>query len=352
MTIAVGADGLPDTNDDAVGIAATLVRTFALGLARFGVDPSELLGEVGLGKDARAEYVPDVTVARALADIGARKGIDPIGLELASSISLGWFGNVDYQFSTSATLGDALANANPSLDGLVRRVRRELEFDGDTARIVFHHLVPHPDATSLTILSDLGLAVIVRRLRDVLGEEAVRLSAVRFVHAAPSSTAVYEEFFRAPVSFGCDLNEIAFPRELLAAPLMTADQEIARALRSNRSTSKPAPPDGFLDGVRAAIRDVLADGEGGVGVEAVAVHVSLSGRSLQRKLQERGVSFSTLIEEERRALAEVLLERQGILLCDVAYRLGFNDVKAFFRAFRKWTGTSPRAFQKARREQA
>ena len=86
--------------------------------------------------------------------------------------------------------------------------------------------------------------------------------------------------------------------------------------------------------------------EGDPAREAVTVEWTAPAKT--EKLKEQGVSLSMLIDERRRELAEKLLARDSVLLCDVGYRLGFSDVKAFFRAFRRWTGTSPRAFQKTR----
>ena len=82
-----------------------------------------------------------------------------------------------------------------------------------------------------------------------------------------------------------------------------------------------------------------------MGIVDVAARLALTPRSLQRKLP-KDAPFSALVDEVRRDRASELLTREGMLLCEIAYRLGFSGVTPFFRAFRRWTGVSPRAFQR------
>jgi AraC-like DNA-binding protein len=332
-------------------IAVSIVRTMALGLARFGVTSEEFLAKVGLPADARTGFVDDVPIATALVEIAKRKGIPHLGLELASNMSLGWFGSLDYKFSTSATLGEALWNANPELNTLVESMQHALEVDPESgsARLRAIEAGPRPDMPAeRALMSDFDLALFARRVRDVVGDEAVKLTEVRFAYPGPATSEAHDQFFGAPVSFNHSgqVHELVFPLAMLSAPLLTADPALAQLLAQRQTPPPPADP--FLDNVRSTIDASLGDGEGGLGVAVIGAKLALSGRTLQRKLKEQGVSLSDLIDQRRRALAEDLLSHESVLLCDVGYRLGFTDVKAFFRAFRRWTGTSPRAFQKAR----
>jgi AraC-like DNA-binding protein len=327
-----------------VRVAVSFVRLIEVALARFGAN--EFLASL----DSREGYVDGPELAHALTDLASSKGVEHLGLTLAQSISLGWFGTLDYQFSTSATLGDAILYANPEIHKFVEGQQQTLEIDGDTARLVVR--VPSTEVEpAFAPMRDFSLAIMVRRMRDVLGADAVKLTSVRLGYPAPPSIEAYDAFFRCPVSFGSgDTDEVAFPRDLLMAPLLTADPALARALSQLRSVdARVETPDPFVERVRALISQSLDGGEGALGADVIGSQLDLSGRSLQRKLKERGMSFSALVDDTRRALAEELLKRDSVLLCDVGYRLGFADVKAFFRAFRRWTGTSPRAFQKGAR---
>jgi AraC-like DNA-binding protein len=86
---------------------------------------------------------------------------------------------------------------------------------------------------------------------------------------------------------------------------------------------------------------------GEVTLEAVARALGVSTRSLQRRLAQAGTSFQAELDAVRRALAQRLLVEPGASVKAVAYSLGFSQVPAFTRAFRRWTGTAPHAFMRA-----
>ena len=77
----------------------------------------------------------------------------------------------------------------------------------------------------------------------------------------------------------------------------------------------------------------------------IAGRLAMSGRTLQRKLAEQGLSFQSLIDEARRELAEELLRDSRIPLADVAFLTGFADQSAFTRAFKRWAGQTPRPYR-------
>ncbi len=85
---------------------------------------------------------------------------------------------------------------------------------------------------------------------------------------------------------------------------------------------------------------------------ALAQLLGSSVRTLQRELQERGTSHQALVEEIRSQRALQLLEEPEINVTEASYRLGFSEPSAFFRAFRRWTGTTPAAALASRRAHA
>jgi AraC-like DNA-binding protein len=326
------------------------VRALARAVSRIGLDGNRVLAAAEASPATEKGFVSDMAVGQAIADLARENAIEHMGLALAQSFSFSGLGSIDYHFSTSATLIDAFINVSPHLDA-VGDMRVEMAINGGEATFRVHHTERPGAEEVVAIMCELDLAAMVCRIRDVLGDEVVQIHAVRFSHMAPPSTTAYERFFRASVAFGTTtgFDEIVVPLALLHAPLLTADPVLAEALRE-RTLGKRVdqPADAFSDRIRAVIQSSLSDGEPALGVDVIAAQLEMSGRALQRRLKERELSLSALIDERRRAVAETLLSRKSVLLCDVAGELGFRDVKAFSRAFRRWTGTSPRAFHRAR----
>ena len=79
-------------------------------------------------------------------------------------------------------------------------------------------------------------------------------------------------------------------------------------------------------------------------LERVADQLSLTPRTLQRKLQELGTSHNEILDHMRRQLA---LREREMAICEVAYLLSFSESSSFHRAFKRWTGLTPKEFRKS-----
>ena len=80
----------------------------------------------------------------------------------------------------------------------------------------------------------------------------------------------------------------------------------------------------------------------GAPMTEVAAALGLSERTLRRRLAAAGVSYQTLLDEVREALAGSLLGGRATLpVAEVATRLGYADASSFIHAHRRWTGQSP-----------
>jgi len=96
--------------------------------------------------------------------------------------------------------------------------------------------------------------------------------------------------------------------------------------------------------VRLIIKNEFKGGE--ASLEKVAGQLGLSGRTLQRKLQERGTTHQELLDQMRKELAVRYLREPEMAICEVAYLLGFSESSALHRAFKRWTGKTPSEFRR------
>ena len=77
----------------------------------------------------------------------------------------------------------------------------------------------------------------------------------------------------------------------------------------------------------------------------MATELGMSTRSLRRRLAEEDTDYESLVTEVRRSLAEELLKADALRVEQIAERLGYAEVASFSRAFKRWTGLSPRAYR-------
>lgn len=76
-------------------------------------------------------------------------------------------------------------------------------------------------------------------------------------------------------------------------------------------------------------------------VDEAAALFGIHRRTLHRRLKREGVTFDALVEDVRADLAQELLAARNTRLSEIAGTLGYADVSAFSRAFRRWFGTTP-----------
>ena len=104
-----------------------------------------------------------------------------------------------------------------------------------------------------------------------------------------------------------------------------------------------ASPPPLMAQVGAAIEAQLA--HGALSLPAIARALGTSERTLQRHLACQGCSFRDAVEEVRARLARGYLDNASTSLGDIALRLGYAEVSAFLRAFKRWTGMTPTQFR-------
>lgn len=120
----------------------------------------------------------------------------------------------------------------------------------------------------------------------------------------------------------------------------------ARRAEARRSPIGPVAPGASPTEARArrALASMLGDPPN---VGRVAAALRMSPRTLQRRLAARGLTLQCLAEEARMAAALAFVREGRRPLGEVASLLGYSELRAFLRAFKRWTGRTPGAFRRA-----
>jgi AraC-like DNA-binding protein len=143
------------------------------------------------------------------------------------------------------------------------------------------------------------------------------------------------------VKFGARCDGFAFPAEFLDKQLASADA-LLHAVHCEHLETLVA---GLPDQPNLAIRvHQLVAGElrrGRPTAQAVARQLHMSQRTLVRRLEAEGTSFSAELDDLRRQLALRFVSTPNLPLSEITSLLGFSHVQAFHRAFKRWTGQTP-----------
>jgi len=201
-----------------------------------------------------------------------------------------------------------------------------------------------PEVVAMRFPIELMLGVGFRLMSFASGG-VVPFSEVTFAHAAGYPVAAYEQLFGAPVRFEQPLSALWFPKSAMSIAFPNRDPIARRYLEAHAmqllaaipTPATPEPP--IVKHVRDAILDELA--ASGADLARVAKRLAMSTRTLQRRLEEVDTRYQDVVEDVRASAARSLLRDRGRSIIDVAFELGYADLKGFYRAFKRWTGSTP-----------
>jgi AraC-like DNA-binding protein len=324
--------------------AAFWVKGVAETLKSEGLDGAALLHEAGLDTSALDDpdsRYPTERVSRLWQLALARSGNPAIGLANSTVVKPASFDVVAYTMMSS-----------PHLLGVLERLSRYVGIVSDAASLV----VTEDDEGYRMILELFGggqpvprqrfefdLMTILSFCRWVTNRD-LRPLAVELRFPPPADLQPYQEAFKCPLRFNASANALLFGRTDVISPLPTAHPLLAEVHERFASEHLQRLDHAQTSSrVRATIIRLLPHGE--PRRTEIASALEMSGRTLQRHLEAEGTSFERLLDDTRHELAQQYLGQTYVSLADATYLLGFRSQSSFFRASKRWFGTSPRHYR-------
>lgn len=161
-----------------------------------------------------------------------------------------------------------------------------------------------------------------------------------------------ERHFQCPVVMNAAANAIVFRASDAVRPFRTRNAELLDMLapQFDRELERVTEADSWMERVYRAIQERLTGNR--PGIEEIARDLHMSARTLQRRLQEEGLSYQKVLDEARHKMARYYLGNSVLELNEAAYLLGYEDASSFVRAFRMWEGVPPGEWREAHRRNA
>jgi AraC-like DNA-binding protein len=271
---------------------------------------------------------------------------DPgFGLKAGTGVGPGSFAVLGDALRAAATLREAIA--------LVQKYQRLIS-DGarlqTIAGLQSSWVVYHPRQGTLAFSPhqiEAVLAAVVSFSRAVTGRKGARLRPlqVQFNQPALGPLAGYQAAFRCPVEFDQAFSGVLLDNALLDAPLPQADARKSRAHRQLTSArlAELSTPAALAQELRRWIATQLGQGQLPTREQAASA-LGISPRTLARRMaaaEPQALDFSTLLDEARRDAALDAVAHSERPLAEIGQSLGFAEPSTFWRAFRRWTGTTP-----------
>lgn len=330
----------------------TWIQAIVRTLDENGIDGTALALEAGISprvlRDAD-ERAPQPAVTRLWRMAVEATGDPCIGLKVPRHVSFATFHALGYAIFASPDMKSALQRVIRFQRLISDATAQRLERDGDRYRFIIERLSPlgPPDEAI-----DAFMAMGARLFRALSGDRRIVPLVVRLRRSEPPSSELFGKIFRCPIVFDAELDLFEYARKDIEAPLPFANAELARQsdaivaeylARTGRTAS-------LADRVHCLLVEYLPDG--GPSEESIAQRLCMSTRNLQLQLAQEKTSYKELLNRARSDLARSYLRQSRYSIKEIAFLLGFADAATFTRAFRRWTGQSPRRFAVAAGNQA
>ncbi len=317
-----------------------------------GADRQALLDGAGLTAGALERQDDRVPLDRYLAlfDVAAALTRTPaIALQFGEAVrmqDISIVGLICEACETTAAVGHALnryaalvlddARGEPAT--LMRGV-----MDGSSLWVEF----PHDLFTAHRAIVEAEFARLVWNTRIMFRDDPAFANMdyprqIHFTHADPGYAEDYARIFGAPVVFGSRWNAMQIDAAFITLRQPPVNRYVFGVLSERADALLKSLQDAatMRGRVESQLGRVLHTGE--IGMNAIAAKLGVSRQTLYRALKAEGVTFEAVLDDLRRRMAQHFLADRKVSVNQTAYLLGFSEPAAFSRAFKRWTGRSPR----------
>jgi len=334
----------PDNADiPHVAASSTLALVHYLD-ARGLLAPAEIERETGLQLNTLED--PDLRIPASahyrLWELAERLTRDPgVGLHAGQVIDPERMGLVGHVFFNCDTLGEAVIQ----YVRLYRLINESvtLHFEQTPSQAILSWQPDNPAYYSRLDM-DRTLAAAICRTRHFI-HKGITADWVEISHPEPPYAKEYQKLFGGPVVFGCGITRIAFASEHLDHPIPHRNPYVYSAVLKQVNTvlARLQTRRSFSRKVRRLISRQMATDK--IDADTLARQCHMSRQTLYRRLKKEGLSFQDLVEQVRRDKALRYVADDQYALGEIAFLLGFSELSAFSRAFKRWTGVAPAQFR-------
>lgn len=308
-------------------------------LRKLGFQPEPILQSAGF-ELAQFEN-PDVEISYVKGGLLLERcveatGCDHFGFLLGTQTDPSTLGVPGFMLKVAPDVSTALHCLLQNLDLHEKGAVVSVETTGAISMLGYKLLVPGVRASEQVF--DLSIVVAYKIMCVICGCN-FKPTKVFISRPPPQNKADYERYFHAPVMFSADQNAVVFSTYWLHHKLPTSDPLLfkyfetkAAELRQNQSSDLIATLHQFIG---RSLPDQTCS------IVTSALHLNMHQRTLERRLRDRGTSFSHERDKIRFQIAQDLLSGGKTSNKQIALVLGYNDATAFIRSFKRWSGMSP-----------
>ncbi len=316
-----------------------------------GINVSEMFAILEIKPDQMNDVLAMTCSEKAIAVRDFVRKFDPnpaLALVSGETMPFGEFGVLDYICTTSHTISDSFKKLEKYFSILIHP-SSEFKFTvGDVKSSL--ELI---DASNLSCNSiefsresvEFTFSIMLNRVRATTGVD-VSPTKMLLKHLKPFYYEEYSRIFQTECIFGCSQNLMIFDSELMdLKQVYTEDSKLHELISSIAETALKniGISNDIEDKVLQILKEEIKNGK--PTITQVADKLNISRQTLHRKLLDVGTSYSNLLDDFRKNMAQVYLRNSSMSIDDISLLLGYSNSSAFHRSFKRLTGTSPSSYR-------
>lgn len=322
----------------------------ALGGAKAkGLEADRLLQSAGIPKqrlnNPKARF-PVESVARLYAGIALALNDEFMGFT-QSPLKVGTFALMAEWVSRSRSLHELLENGIRFYNQITASLQMSLEIKGEHVYLTTELAEPELDVEHFYI--EYWHVIWHRFASWYIGKPIKLLTA--YINYVPIDKDEFELLYRCPTNQKSKYNRLVFHKKYLQAPLVKTQRELDVFL--NRAPIDLLTIPGEDNSLTAQINQIIEPRNISAleklvlpNAKEIAAQLNISEQTLRRKLSLEGTSFQQIKDALRQNLANKLLLSETATIAKVSHFLNFSEPRAFTRAFKAWSGTTPKEYKR------
>lgn len=317
-------------------------------ISDLGYDPDKCLAGTGLSRDDINNPDTRTSISQYLhaCDNAIRQSQDPkLPFLVGQRLHLSAYGMYGYVLMCCANLREVIEVTQRFHRLATPTLKIEWQARPYGAAWVFSPFpFTHLSDDLYRFLLEQQLTQHITHLHDLLGPDhhAERISVP---YPAPAHANLYDAVLECPVEFNQPACELHLASETLEQPPKLANRITAAMLQ--KTCEELMASSGASRGTSKTVYEVLSKTPGHFpNMEQTAALLKISSRTLSRRLNDEGTSFSIILDDIRCRFAKEYLRNTNMTTDDIAFVLGFADGSSFRHAFKKWTGSGVGSIRK------
>jgi AraC-like DNA-binding protein len=330
-------------------VTGIALSQFIYGAKSLGIDVQGVLELSGLGKE---NLIPSARVPGAKYEIALLKLIliyknNSFGVDIGQQIMPPLYGVLMSLAISSPSLGEALKYM-ARYQGLATGNCGEVEYavEGDNYQLTI--AMTHQNALVRRHVSECVMTIFCGLLKLITSRQDLSPTEIRLEHApySKASQRYFESIVCCPVSWEASDTRMILSKNIHQFQIFGHGEELLRAAetQAQQQLEQISKKLSDLEKIKWHASELMLSSA--PRRETVAARLHISTRTLDRRLDEAGLSWQEMVDGLRLQTALQYLSDQEKTIAEVAEKLGFSEIRAFQKRFKTWTGMTPTGYRK------